>query len=409
MLHDDKSTLKLALGMLVKLYNKSIAAGIPCTSYVSFVRDATSALRELFEQSCYGISVGDVSFYKYASETNYSVALSLEIDSCFPGKIDKTKQSFWIDESDFTYFLNVFKSLCVHVKNEDKKIIRIRETEDFTSILEKSGHRHASKRYILDSRFETSNFDNLHNKILISTRRHWKEIIPNIHAKTKSLDRLGNYKTAISIDNFDEHIDLPPRESSVANDLYSTKDLLASGLVKKCPDTGTLKPMSLDRLQFLLDNGFLFEPVANFAEVTWRNFSEFVTSAIVSYSHAFNGLEKLKICRVCEKLFFPDRAGEGRGVYCSDECRHIFYYKENINYERCRSKHRQFINVRLQKVDDFALKQIGGTISMPDRMACKKCQSTRSEMPKTGNCPALLEDKDFVLLLKKYKEFKMKK
>lgn len=409
MLNTDKSTLKIALGLLVELHNKSIVLDNFCTSYVSFVRGAIYALKEIFKQPYSSLSVGDINFFKYANGTGNSVALSLEIISNFQGKPGEIRQSFWIDENDFSYFSNVFKRFYNHIKNEDTTIVKIREIEERTSVLEKSMRHHTSKRYILDSYVETSSLDHLHNIILLATRRHLKDCLPNIHADAKYLDRFGKYNAAININNLDEHIFMPSREASVANDIYGAKGLIASGLVKICPDTGTLKPMGLNRLQFMLDNGFIFEPVANFTEVTWRNFSEFTTSAIVSYSHAFNGFEKLKICKVCEKLFFSNRTGDGRGIYCSNECRHMFYYKENIDYERCRSKHRQFINVRLQKLDYYSLRQIGGTISMPDRISCKKCNSTRSEMPKAGDCPSLLDDKDFVLLLEKYKEYKTKK
>ena len=409
MLPSEKSLLKAVMVYLIDAYQKTTQTDSFQDSYATFIRESVDVVQRIIT-NVNNVSISSKQFVFLAGNkesTSVHVFLESTVKESF-GALP-IKKVISIGENDFIFFIDIFRSLYDHISDEDFNLINIIETIDVTTILANTQNNVESRYYVLDSEINTSNLDHINNKILLATRRFANKTSEFQLANDLQFDLNGNYKNTIDLRDLENHIKSPSANLAFTSDAYSAKELLRAGLISRAQNASEFSSVKHNRLQGITADGTLYEHIKNFKEFGWRTFKELIVSAITSYSYEFGGFDKLKICKQCSKLFYPERSGESRGLYCSDECRQKFYYGMNKNYEKCRTKHRQFIRIRLEALNDKSFNSISSSTLMPQSTECRKCQQHIATTIKTGECPILRTDLNFINLVSKYNEFRYNK
>ena len=144
----------------------------------------------------------------------------------------------------------------------------------------------------------------------------------------------------------------------------------------------------------------------DFFSDSWEFFTDFVRSALINYHIAYCDLSSIHICKVCGKIFLPQKSGEFRGVFCSTECKNSHYKINNKVLTNCIQNQKNRLNTmatlcRSKESDDLL-----SSIILPSIENCRNCPAINSlgleSSVKAGKCPLLLNDKNFILLTQAY-------
>lgn len=146
--------------------------------------------------------------------------------------------------------------------------------------------------------------------------------------------------------------------------------------------------------------------VYDFFSFTWERPSEFIRSAIVSFSIHNEGLSAINFCDNCDKMFIPERSSENRGRFCTPECQKSYHYNSNRDYIKCQSRHRNRISAMFDTLSNKT-KQHPTKPKVPSANQCKMCKSLiYSEQDSininAGQCPALICDKKYIDFVNDY-------
>jgi len=104
------------------------------------------------------------------------------------------------------------------------------------------------------------------------------------------------------------------------------------------------------------------------------NIFQLLTAILIQFHLAFDGIKRLKVCNLCEKLYFEKK--RGAKIYCSTSCRTKFTISSEKRERRlCRERQKMWARSYLRKSPDPVLKS-----------ECVHC----NEFVESGKCPILL-------------------
>lgn len=109
---------------------------------------------------------------------------------------------------------------------------------------------------------------------------------------------------------------------------------------------------------------------------TWNYFIDAVKSIIVNFHFAFDGFNRLKLCKNCQKLIFEKR--EGYREFCDVICRRNFHIKaEPRNKRLCRERQNAWIRNRFSGLHQ---------VKSVQRSECEIC----AQVKESGKCETLI-------------------
>lgn len=109
---------------------------------------------------------------------------------------------------------------------------------------------------------------------------------------------------------------------------------------------------------------------------TWYSFIQIVRSILVNFYFVFDGFERLKVCKECQKLIFEKK--KDSLLFCSVKCRRKhFNSTEHRKRRLCRERQNAWIR-------NYAAKKKRKTYWNVYKFECKDCNTFKS-----GDCPVL--------------------
>lgn len=155
------------------------------------------------------------------------------------------------------------------------------------------------------------------------------------------------------------------------------------------------------------------DTVKDFFHGSWRRFPEFVRSALVCFHITYGDFKSIHICKLCGKMFLPERSGDERGLFCSASCRIKYYRSDNKILTNCIQNQKRRLDTLknyLAKFDD--VKTPISKIVIPSVATdCRRCETMKSATEigskvKAGMCPVFQKNKYFLEATKLYREKK---
>lgn len=155
------------------------------------------------------------------------------------------------------------------------------------------------------------------------------------------------------------------------------------------------------------------DTVKDFFHGSWRRFPEFVRSALVCFHITFGDFKSIHICKLCGKMFLPERSGDERGLFCSASCRIKYYRSDNKILTNCIQNQKRRLDTLknyLAMFDD--VKTPMSKIVIPSVATdCRRCETMKSATEigskvKAGMCPVFQKNKYFLEATKLYREKK---
>jgi hypothetical protein len=138
----------------------------------------------------------------------------------------------------------------------------------------------------------------------------------------------------------------------------------------------------------------------------WEYLTDFVRSALINYHIAYGGFGLIHICKVCGKIFLPQKSGEMRGIFCSTLCKNLHYKTNNKVLSTCIQNQKNRINTMTTLCSSIESHDLSKNITIPTIEACRDCLLIRKleqeRSVKAGKCPVLLNDRNFSLLTEAY-------
>lgn len=179
---------------------------------------------------------------------------------------------------------------------------------------------------------------------------------------------------------------------------------IAKDSAKQANDDDTIARMyTLLVTETLLKDDANDNTVLDFLYCNWNRAINFIKVLFSNYHIEYCGFENIKICKMCKKMFLPQRSGQDRGIFCSQKCQKHYYDSCNSRSIRCIANQRGRVNTIINYLDrhiDF--NDVFSCKPFPSINSCRACSEIESHQVKAGQCPLLLSNEVFSSLVDEY-------